>query len=109
VFAQRAVVVLILLINRYYLHNAKIIDNGKKIINGESDHFSFKTTTIGKPFSGSGVEYRTTEIAIKTRRNQKIWMRCIGKVVKEIANLQEIEWRFEKPSKHELHDWRSKR
>jgi len=96
-------------LGKYFLHNAKIIDNGKKIINGSSDYFSFKITTIGKPISGTGVDYVTQEIGIQSRRQQKIWMRCIGKVVKDIANLEDIKWRYEKPSKHELHDWRSKR
>ena len=74
-----------------------------------TDYYSFKITTIGKPFSGIGVEYKVSELAIKTRRQQKIWMRCIGKCVQAIANLNDIEYRIEKPSRHETHDWRSKR
>ena len=55
------------------------------------------------------MEYKVSELAIKTRRQQKIWMRCIGKCVQAIANLNDIEYRIEKPSRHETHDWRSKR
>ena len=88
------------------MHSAKVTETGR-IVMDHVPHFSFSITAIGKGALGNatkGPQDLHYNLATKTRKDVREWIKALGKTIIKVADLPEIRHRVHKASRHKVRD-----